>query len=565
MGAAESTQAVQPGEADRILAASSSPPEAVAQNLAESKPDDMLAARQTNSKVTGCRLGQETVTVSSTAIPSSSDRHPLSEGHVPKYTDGGKWMQPLDPLSLSTFGSHAVTLKGEDGLRAERISIGGEQIMAALVCDGHGGHEAAALVIDQLIATFADAAHGDASAASLRVAAATAFAALHDKMLSEAKTTAGTTATLCVVNETRGELTCCSTGDSWAMMITRPKARNMSPELTQLTPNTRLNDSAEERKRVVAAGGQLGRATNADGHPSGPIRAWPGGVANARSIGDSDCGKWLIPTPICVTHTFPDAAAVVLATDGVWDALSPETVSKYALAAEDPVKAAERVVRRALKARGKRDDITCLVLVSGRSGGGPLMDAEFSASTEASGAATGTVASNSSSSSTSTTSTSSYREQHAPRTRSKLLSSLLPSRALAAASSGTTPKGAAAAAASAAVVKGDPSVKGGRLFEGFASGKLSPSTNSVFNLLPDQLSSAPSSPPRNRFSDSGVRNELFSLDGLPLDHSPLATPEGSLDGSIPLLDRLVLSPSGTPTTDPHHSAMPAATTLSVTL
>ena len=50
----------------------------------------------------------------------------------------------VEPKLVPTiWGSSSETLKGEDGLRAERIVIGGDSISALLVCDGHDGAKAA--------------------------------------------------------------------------------------------------------------------------------------------------------------------------------------------------------------------------------------------------------------------------------------------------------------------------------------------------------------------------------------------------------------------------------------
>ena len=43
-------------------------------------------------------------------------------------------------LSRCRFGAFAKELKGEDGVRVERFTVGEDSILAALLCDGHGGH-----------------------------------------------------------------------------------------------------------------------------------------------------------------------------------------------------------------------------------------------------------------------------------------------------------------------------------------------------------------------------------------------------------------------------------------
>ena len=98
--------------------------------------------------------------------------------------------------------------------------------------------------------------------------------------------TSGTTATVCLINETLAELTVCNVGDSFAILVPKPgtAAAGSADPCTTLTVSHRLQDSAEERERVAAAGGFLGQAA-ISGLPAGPLRAFPGGVCCARSLG----------------------------------------------------------------------------------------------------------------------------------------------------------------------------------------------------------------------------------------------------------------------------------------
>ena len=192
------------------------------------------------------------------------------------------------------FGSHAANLKGEDGLRVDRLLIGSDIVTAALVADGHGGHQAAAVVIDEMFTVVAKHARGDGSSEALQAAARHAFRILHERMQTRGfGSTAGTTVTLCLVNETRGELTCCSVGDSFAVLVT-PPFNHGSPgqklHTTELTLNQRIDDNEAERERVRSAGGMIGKAASPEGYPYGPLRAWPGGITCASSLGDADCG-----------------------------------------------------------------------------------------------------------------------------------------------------------------------------------------------------------------------------------------------------------------------------------
>ena len=139
--------------------------------------------------------------------------------------------------------------------------------MAFLVADGHGGPEAATFCCNELFECLAKYAEG-ASSKALAAAATKAFSEVHQRVVEETSN-AGTTATLVMINETRGELTCASVGDSFAMLMSappesitesRPDAPPPPPE--QISCNDRLDDNKAERERVIAQGGRLRRSTN---------------------------------------------------------------------------------------------------------------------------------------------------------------------------------------------------------------------------------------------------------------------------------------------------------------
>ena len=266
-------------------------------------------------------------------------------------------------LMTSIFASHALRLKGEDGLRVERLHMGGDAVLCAVVVDGHGGHEAALFVIDHIIEFIIEESHSDANGTVLSQALERAFQRLHALLCEDDQHTSGTTATVCLINETRGEVTTGHVGDSAAILCAA--TTTLSPAIS-LTGEHRLADSEDERARVVASGGKLGHAT-IYGQPAGPLRAFPGGVCCARALGDRDCEPFLSAVPDITVMPFPEGnACVLIASDGVWDAIPRETAIKTALKAKDVRQAAERIVSKALRAKGLRDDITCVCIVGGR-------------------------------------------------------------------------------------------------------------------------------------------------------------------------------------------------------
>ncbi|XP_002467711.2 uncharacterized protein LOC8077065 [Sorghum bicolor] len=62
-------------------------------------------------------------------------------------------------------------------------------------------------------------------------------------------------------------------------------------ELQLLTMDHSLEENAEERERVTASGGEVGRLK------VGPLWCWPGGLCLSRSIGDMDVGEFIVPIP----------------------------------------------------------------------------------------------------------------------------------------------------------------------------------------------------------------------------------------------------------------------------
>jgi serine/threonine protein phosphatase PrpC len=259
-------------------------------------------------------------------------------------------------------------------MRIERVIIGGDIVLCAIVVDGHGGYEAAAHVVEHLIEFLlieflCDESQGDASGSALSEVLKRTFRRLHEQVCADLHHTAGAAVTVCLINETRGELTTAHVGDAAAMLVLSPTAGRRAADQRAMVPLTdehRLNDSEDERARVKEQGGQLGRATSQN-QAAGPIRAYPGGVACARAIGDRDCGPWLSPVPNIKTMPLLEAhSLVVIASDGVWDALPPQKVVKEALRSNNVFEAAHNIVAKALKARGLRDDITCVCITCSR-------------------------------------------------------------------------------------------------------------------------------------------------------------------------------------------------------
>lgn len=181
--------------------------------------------------------------------------------------------------------------------------------------------------------------------------------------------TAGSTLSVVVLNATRAELTMLQCGDSLARLIPRRAAAQ------SLCEDHRLESSEAERARVGALGGRIERAVDTCGRPFGPLRLWPSGVIQARTIGDQDVGRYIEPMPFARTYRLPaaESCAVVVATDGVWDALYPTAVdgiirSSMMCLPEDAAKLlinSSLTQRHAYSNDGDRipkDDASCIVI-----------------------------------------------------------------------------------------------------------------------------------------------------------------------------------------------------------
>ncbi|WVZ56658.1 hypothetical protein U9M48_007152 [Paspalum notatum var. saurae] len=166
--------------------------------------------------------------------------------------------------------------------------------------------------------------------------------------------TSGTTATLVVVDGFT--VTVASVGDSRCILDTQ------GGEVSLLTVDHRLEENAEERERVTASGGEVSRLNLCGGQEVGPLRCWPGGLCLSRSIGDTDVGEFIVPVPHVKQVKLPNTGGrLIIASDGIWDALSSETAAQACRGLPAEL-AAKLVVKQALKTSGLKDDTTCVVV-----------------------------------------------------------------------------------------------------------------------------------------------------------------------------------------------------------
>ena len=132
------------------------------------------------------------------------------------------------------------------------------------------------------------------------------------------------------------------------------------PEFRRLTRDHNPDDPFEAR-RLVDAGARLGRMRQG-GQEIGPMRVYPGGLAVSRAIGDLNAPA-VICKPECTRVPVPNSGGrVVLASDGLWNALGDGEVATITTEAETNQGAAHTLLRAVFQRRGAHDDITLVVI-----------------------------------------------------------------------------------------------------------------------------------------------------------------------------------------------------------
>jgi serine/threonine protein phosphatase PrpC len=255
-------------------------------------------------------------------------------------------------------GGYQKNLKSEDRFINHTASLAGDRCYFMLVADGHGGKDAAQLAAQRILPLIAQEA-GNGSGAELNRACVKSFRTLHEEICASG-TTAGSTLTVCCINASRQELHVWNVGDSLAVLV---DADGHAP----LGVSHRLGINPDEQSRLQALGVKLGRAMTEEGKEGGPLRAWPGGLAVTRAIGDADCMSYVIPAPVWSKCPVPPKGGALLAcTDGVWDLMSADEAATILLKGEyDAARDAARQVVRKAVSRGLVDDTTAAVMLFG--------------------------------------------------------------------------------------------------------------------------------------------------------------------------------------------------------
>ncbi|WOL10301.1 putative protein phosphatase 2C 33 [Canna indica] len=270
---------------------------------------------------------------------------------------GGKSEKPA-----IKHGQAAFAKRGEDYflVRPDCLRVPGDpssSFSVFAIFDGHNGVSAAVFAKEQLLDHVMSAIPQGIAREEWLEALPRALVAGFVKTdidFQRKGETSGTTATLVVIDG--WTVTVASVGDSRCILDSQDGVVSL------LTVDHRLEENVEERERVTASGGEVGRLNLCGGKEVGPLRCWPGGLCLSRSIGDTDVGEFIVPVPHVKQVKLSSAGGrLIIASDGIWDALSSEVAAKACRGVPAEL-AAKLVVKEALRTSGLKDDTTCLVV-----------------------------------------------------------------------------------------------------------------------------------------------------------------------------------------------------------
>ncbi|GJM85314.1 hypothetical protein PR202_ga01752 [Eleusine coracana subsp. coracana] len=276
---------------------------------------------------------------------------------------GGRWCTErtaAERPELQT-GLFSQAKKGEDFTflkpECERVpGIPSSSFSAFGLFDGHNGNGAAIYTKENLLNNVLSAVPADLNRedwlAALPRALVAAFVKTDKDFQTKARSS-GTTVSFVIIDGLI--ITVASVGDSRCVL-------EAEGSIYHLSSDHRFDENKEEVDRVTESGGDVGRLNVVGGAEIGPLRCWPGGLCLSRSIGDQDVGEFIVPVPLVKQVKLSTAGGrLIIASDGVWDALSPEAAFNCSRELP-PEPAAEQIVKTAVQSKGLRDDTTCIVV-----------------------------------------------------------------------------------------------------------------------------------------------------------------------------------------------------------
>lgn len=194
-------------------------------------------------------------------------------------------------------GQAGQSKKGEDftliKLECQKIPGDGASTFAVFaIFDGHNGSAAALYSKENLLKDIMSAMPTGLSREdwlSVLPRAMVAGFVKTDKEFQVKEQTSGTTVSFVIIDG--WTITVASVGDSRCIL------ESPGGLVSLLSADHRLEANLEERERIMASGGEIGRLNTVGGAEIGPLRCWPGGLCLSRSIGDMDVGEFIVPIP----------------------------------------------------------------------------------------------------------------------------------------------------------------------------------------------------------------------------------------------------------------------------
>jgi len=267
----------------------------------------------------------------STVLPALL--HSPSEAH---------WALPKSNLSEVFVASQQGSIRGkpkrenQDSYAVLKGFMGERDSLFVMVCDGHGenGHLISRYITMNLpgkMNQFRLDLHRDAED-SLKEAFISEVMNLHCMVISRREVSAEYSGSTLVATVLRANsLLCANLGDSRAVLIYTDRGRWYPKQLTV----DHKPDSPRERERIEANFGRVEPMKGLEGESLGPARVWllseeVPGLAMSRSIGDTVAHSvGVSETPEISVHCIlPEDKAIVLASDGLWDAVTNEAATE---------------------------------------------------------------------------------------------------------------------------------------------------------------------------------------------------------------------------------------------
>ncbi|KAH7373081.1 hypothetical protein KP509_17G036200 [Ceratopteris richardii] len=266
------------------------------------------------------------------------------------------------PRPIIRFGYAAQPKKGEDFalINPECQRIPGDRFSAFAafaVLDGHNGTVAASYAKDNLLKEVMNLIPSSLGHDEWLTFLPKAFIGGFLKAnndFQKRRQSSGTTVTFVVVD--RWTVTVASVGDSHCILDSQGGA------VSSLTVDHVSDHNEEENNKVTANGSEIGRFSLMDEFEVGSSIDRSTILGLSKNFGDMGPQKLAIPIPhVKQVKLSSSGGRLIIASDGVWDALTYERVAKCSRGLPAEL-AARQVVKEALKTRGLQDDTTCIVV-----------------------------------------------------------------------------------------------------------------------------------------------------------------------------------------------------------